>query len=94
MPVTWLQHGRPLVGGRKPVCTLQGSRACSFPGQVGFAGEQGFQVMGAVSGSQDPLCGMLAAGRVQVVEPLSLLVLSPDPEPKMAVSLPGWRGVT
>lgn len=50
--------------------------------------------MGAVSGSQDPLGSTLAADWVQAVEPWSLLVLSPDPERRTAVSLPGWRGVT
>lgn len=71
-----------LGGGRKSICTLQGSRVCSFPGQVGFGAEQGFRATGAISGSQDPLRGMLVAGQVQLVGPLSLLGRSPDPEPR------------
>uniref|UniRef100_A0A3Q7NTP2 Epididymal-specific lipocalin-6-like n=1 Tax=Callorhinus ursinus TaxID=34884 RepID=A0A3Q7NTP2_CALUR len=49
---------------------------------VGFGAEQGFRATGAVSGSQDPLCGTLVAAQVQLVGPLSLLGLSPNPEPR------------
>uniref|UniRef100_A0A3Q7PYW8 Epididymal-specific lipocalin-6-like n=1 Tax=Callorhinus ursinus TaxID=34884 RepID=A0A3Q7PYW8_CALUR len=50
--------------------------------QVGFGAERGFRATGAVSGSQDPLCGTLVAAQVQLVGPLSLLGLCPDPEPR------------
>ncbi|XP_004414955.1 PREDICTED: uncharacterized protein LOC101375245 [Odobenus rosmarus divergens] len=71
-----------LGGGRKSICTLQGSRVCSFPGQVGFGAERGFRATGAVSGSQDPLRGSLVAGQMPLEGRLSLLGLSPDPEPR------------